>query len=94
MNEEFKYEEELDQHFRDRVATIDEKGKRFWIFAKKPKGKFTNYRTVVATFFLILLAGLPFVRVNGEPCKRLASNGTEYCSTHKGGTMTGFIPKS
>lgn len=67
MNEEFKYEEELDQHFRDRVATIDEKGKRFWIFAKKPKGKLTNYRTIVATFFLILLAGLPFVRVNGEP---------------------------
>ena len=67
MNEDYHYEEELDQHFRDQVATIDDKGKRVWIFAKKPKGKLTNYRTIVATFFLIILVGMPFIRVNGEP---------------------------
>ena len=67
MNEEYHYEEELDQHFRDRVATIDDKGKRVWIFAKKPKGKLTNYRTIVAIFFLIILVGMPFIRVNGLP---------------------------
>ena len=67
MNEEYNYEEELDQHFRDRVATIDDKGKRVWIFAKKPKGKLTNYRSIVAFFFLIILVGMPFIRVNGLP---------------------------
>jgi len=27
-----------DGTFRDRIATINEKGKRVWIFPKKPKG--------------------------------------------------------
>ena len=28
------------ESFRDRIATVDEKGKRKWVYAQKPKGKF------------------------------------------------------
>jgi hypothetical protein len=36
--------------FRDHIATVDEKGKRKWIFPKKPKGKFFNYRQLTSSF--------------------------------------------
>ena len=35
---------EEDDWYRDHLATVDEHGKRVWIYPKKPKGKFTNYR--------------------------------------------------
>ena len=34
--------------FRDSIATIDDKGKRSWIFPKKPSGIFYKYRTLVS----------------------------------------------
>ncbi len=66
MQDEFNFDE-LDQSFRDKVATIDDKGKRIWIFPQKPKGKYTNYRSIVASVCLVLLFGMPFLRLNGEP---------------------------
>jgi polyferredoxin len=56
-----------DEVFRDRVATIDDKGKRVWIYPKKPKGRFTNARTYISWVFLIFLFGAPFVEIHGEP---------------------------
>ncbi|HEX4876994.1 MAG TPA: cytochrome c oxidase accessory protein CcoG [Chitinophagaceae bacterium] len=53
--------------FRDRIATVDEKGKRNWIFAQKPKGKFYNIRTWVSWGFFLLFFALPFIKVNGRP---------------------------
>ncbi|MFN0188199.1 MAG: 4Fe-4S binding protein, partial [Bacteroidia bacterium] len=53
--------------FRDTVATISEDGKRNWIYPKKPKGDFYNKRTAVSIFFLILLFGGPFMKINGHP---------------------------
>lgn len=53
--------------FRDSVGTMDETGKRRWIFPRKPKGKFTNYRTLVAYVLLGLFFALPFITVNGNP---------------------------
>jgi hypothetical protein len=32
------------EDFRNSVGTMDETGKRKWIFPRKPKGKYTNYR--------------------------------------------------
>ncbi len=58
---------ESEESFRDSIATIAEDGKRKWIFAQKPKGKFYNARTLVSVFYLLLFFSLPFVRVNGEP---------------------------
>jgi len=59
-------EQEADD-FRDRVATIAGNGKRNWIFAQKPKGKFYTARTIVSLFYLLLFFSLPFVRVDGDP---------------------------
>ena len=53
--------------YRDHLATVDEHGKRIWIFPKKPAGWFTDMRTYVSVFLLIILFGLPFIKVNGEP---------------------------
>lgn len=55
------------EEFRNRISTVDEKGKRVWIFPKKPKGKYYNYRKILSYVLLALLFGLPFVKVDGEP---------------------------
>ena len=53
--------------FRDSVGTMEQSGKRKWVFPKKPAGKYTNYRTLVAVVLLALFFGLPFVKINGNP---------------------------
>lgn len=53
--------------FRDRIATVDESGKRKWIFAYKPHGKFYNIRTVLSYFYFIVFFGLPFVQIDERP---------------------------
>lgn len=55
------------EKYRDKIATVDEKGKRIWIYPKKPKGRFYDYRTYVSWGLLAILFGLPFIKVNGEP---------------------------
>ena len=53
--------------YRDKISTVDEQGKRIWLYPKKPKGYFYNIRTYVSWGLLIILFGLPFIKVNGEP---------------------------
>jgi len=53
--------------FRDRIATIDEHGKRKWIFAQQPKGKFYNIRTFLSLGFFALFFTLPFIHIDGRP---------------------------
>ena len=53
--------------FRDKVATVDNKGKRVWMFPHKPDGKFYNARTWVSLLYLVVFFGLPFVKVSGHP---------------------------
>lgn len=60
-------DENQNESFRDRIATVDAKGKRNWVFAQKPKGKFYNIRTWVSWGFFILFFALPFIKVNGRP---------------------------
>ena len=55
------------EHYRDKIATVDERGKRIWIYPKKPKGPFYDARTYVSWVLLAVLFGLPFLKVNGEP---------------------------
>jgi cytochrome c oxidase accessory protein FixG len=55
------------ESFRDHIATVDSTGKRVWIFPKKPKGKYTNYRTWLSYGLLALLFSAPFIRIGGEP---------------------------
>ena len=58
--------EDEEGSFRDSISTVNEDGKRVWIFTKKPKGKFFNYRKITSYFLLILLFGLPHLKVNDE----------------------------
>ena len=62
MNQHTEY-----KNFKDRMVTVDETGKRKWIFPKMPKGKLYNYRTWLSYFNLIVLFGLPWVTFNGHP---------------------------
>jgi cytochrome c oxidase accessory protein FixG len=62
-----KIDIELDQSFRDSVATIDEKGHRKYIHPKKPKGRLYNIRTYASIVYLIIFFSLPFIKVGGEP---------------------------
>lgn len=55
------------ESFRDRIATVDEQGKRKWVYAQKPKGKFYNIRTIVSGFFFLIFLTLPFIYVKGRP---------------------------
>ena len=63
MSEEIHDTEE----FRDSVATINDEGKRNWIFPKKPSGRFYNARTWVSIFLLDFLFGAPWIHINDEP---------------------------
>lgn len=55
------------ESFRDRLVTVDAKGKRKWLYVQKPKGPFFNIRTWVSWGFFALFFALPFIYVNGRP---------------------------
>jgi len=52
--------------FRDSIGTITEDGKRNWIFAKKPSGRFYKYRTQISWILLVCLFTFPFLKINGN----------------------------
>ena len=64
---QFKKEEKEKVDFRDRLATIDEKGSRVWVYAKKSKGKLTTWRNIVGFILLAFFFTAPFIRIHGEP---------------------------
>lgn len=53
--------------YRDHLSNVDKKGKRLWIYAKKPKGKLYNYRTWFSWFLMLLMFSGPFIKLNGKP---------------------------
>ena len=54
------------EKFRDKISTVDKEGHRNWMYPKKPKGKFTNYRSYFSWILLVLLFVLPFIKVGGN----------------------------
>lgn len=54
------------EDFRDHIATVNEHGKRVWVYPKKPKGSLTNKRKLVSYSLLIFLLLAPWIRVNGS----------------------------
>jgi len=64
---QFKKEETEKPNFRDHLATIDEKGKRVWVFAKKSKGTLTTWRNIVGFVLLAFLLTAPFITIKGQP---------------------------
>ncbi|MFD1063984.1 cytochrome c oxidase accessory protein CcoG [Winogradskyella litorisediminis] len=58
---------EQGQHnFRDTIGTLNEEGKRAWVFPKKPDGKWYEYRKYVSYVLLIFLFSAPFLKINGN----------------------------
>lgn len=57
----------LAEVYRDSISTVNKAGNRVWIYPKKPKGFFYKARTIVSIFLLIILFGLPFIKVDGRP---------------------------
>lgn len=55
------------ESFRDRLTTVDKNGKRKWVFAQQPHGKYYNARTILSFFFFALFFGTPFIHVDGRP---------------------------
>jgi cytochrome c oxidase accessory protein FixG len=58
---------QYDEEFRDSIATVDEKGKRIWVYAKKPKGTLHRWRVVVTVALLSILFAGPFIKISGQP---------------------------
>ena len=54
------------EHFRDSIGTINEEGKRSWVYPKKPVGKLYEYRKLVSYVLLLFLFGAPFIHINGN----------------------------
>ena len=55
------------EEFRDHIATVDERGKRIWVYPKKPAGYYYKVRSIFSWVLLALLFGLPFIKINGDP---------------------------
>ena len=55
-----------EESFRDHIATVNEKGKRVWIFPKKPAGPWFNKRKIVSYILLALLFASPHIKIGGE----------------------------
>ncbi|MEO9484327.1 MAG: cytochrome c oxidase accessory protein CcoG [Ekhidna sp.] len=63
----YQEQETAEETFRDHLSTVDKEGKRVWVYPKKPKGRFTNYRSLVSYLLLLFLLGAPFIKVDGQP---------------------------
>jgi cytochrome c oxidase accessory protein FixG len=58
---------EPQEEFRDSIATVDEEGKRIWIYPKKPSGQYHRWRVIVTVILLAVLFGGPFIKINHQP---------------------------
>jgi cytochrome c oxidase accessory protein FixG len=65
--EELYKDKEAEESYRDHLSTVDEAGKRIWLYPKKPKGNFTSYRALVSVILLFILMVGPFITIGGEP---------------------------
>ena len=56
------------ESYRDRIGTVDQDGKRKWVFAyKPPNGKFYNIRSWLSVLYFVVFFGMPFIYVNDRP---------------------------
>ena len=58
---------QIDEEYRNSIATVDQQGKRIWVYPKKPTGNFHTWRIVVTTFLLGVLFTGPFIKIGGQP---------------------------
>ena len=53
--------------FRASISTVDDKGRRVWVYPKKPSGRYHQARIVVTVGMLTLLFAGPFLKIGGQP---------------------------
>ncbi len=53
--------------FRDELASITRDGRRRWVYARRPSGRFYTARTIVSVVLMAFLLLAPFVTVHGQP---------------------------
>ncbi|NER17765.1 cytochrome c oxidase accessory protein CcoG [Spongiivirga citrea] len=58
--------EQGQDNFRDTIGTLNEEGKRAWVFPKKPNGKWYEYRKYVSYVLLAFLFSAPFIKIGGN----------------------------
>ncbi len=67
MNQDFLNNPiEDSEDYRDHLATVDARGKRVWLYPKKPSGRYYNWRILVTVAFLTVFIAMPFIKVDGE----------------------------
>lgn len=54
------------EDYRDHIATVDQQGKRIWLYPKRPSGRFYTARTWVSFIFLVIFLTMPFIKIDGE----------------------------
>ena len=59
----FNEEHEL---FRNELASVHADGRRKWIYARQPSGRYYRARTILSWFLLAFLFAAPFVTMNGH----------------------------
>jgi cytochrome c oxidase accessory protein FixG len=67
LKRKMSQENENKEAFRDKIATVDQDGRRLWVFPKKPDGKYYNWRKITSYILLALMFIGPFVKIGGEP---------------------------
>jgi cytochrome c oxidase accessory protein FixG len=53
--------------FRDQLASVHRDGRRKWVYARQPAGRFYRARTLVGVALLGFLVAAPVIEVNGQP---------------------------
>lgn len=55
------------KEYGNTISTVDNSGKRKWIYAFRPRGKFYKYRTWLSWFYILVFFGIPFIKINNKP---------------------------
>lgn len=63
--------EAIGESFRDRMPSVTEQGRRNWIYAWQPQGKWYRARSFLSVFYVCLFFALPFISINGNPALQL-----------------------
>jgi cytochrome c oxidase accessory protein FixG len=63
--------DEEHETFRNELASVAPDGRRRWVYARKPSGRYYRARTVLSWFLLAFLVLAPFVTFNGLPLVKL-----------------------
>lgn len=57
--------------YRDRLETVDEQGRRIWVYADTVSGLWKKRRTIVASFLVVFYLAVPWIKIGGLPLFQL-----------------------